>query len=143
MNEEKAKELYNQYLVKNKMFYTKERATILDTILQRDDHFSVDELIFDMQKDDVKISRATLYRSLSQLAEAGILEEADFGHGHMHYELASDGDPHYHLICTECQAVEEVESRDLIEAVDSMCKKKKFKPTRHKLQIFGLCKTCK
>src|SRR3954466_6288425 len=83
-----ARGIYSEFLKKNKMFFTKERAQLLDFIFDQKGHFSADELMFEMQKQraaaagDVKVSRATLYRSLSQMVDAGILSESDFGHGH-------------------------------------------------------------
>ena len=65
-----ARGLYTDYLKKNKMFFTKERAQLLEFIFAQKGHFSADELMFEMQKEEIKVSRATLYRSLSQLVDA-------------------------------------------------------------------------
>ena len=97
---EQAESLYKDFLARNKMFYTKERVTILEAVMGRDDHFSVDELLYDMQSKKLRVSRATLYRALSQLVDANILVEADFGHGHIHYELVG-AEPHEHLVCIQ------------------------------------------
>ena len=133
-----AREIYSEFLKKNKMFFTKERTQLLDFIFEQKGHFSADELMFEMQKADVKVSRATLYRSLSQMVEAGILSESDFGHGHTHYEVAIGTKPHVHLICTDSGDVREVHSQKLEDALNDLARKEGFKIKRYKIQVFGI-----
>lgn len=135
-----ARGLYTDYLKKNKMFFTKERAQLLDFIFDQKGHFSADELMFEMQKEEVKVSRATLYRSLSQMVEAGILSESDFGHGHTHYEITLGTKPHVHLICTESGDVREVVSQKLEDALNDLARKEGFRIKRYKIQVFGVSK---
>lgn len=136
-----ARGIYSEFLKKNKMFFTKERTQLLDFIFEQKGHFSADELMFEMQKADVKVSRATLYRSLSQMVEAGILSESDFGHGHTHYEIAIGSKPHVHLICTDSGDVREVHSQKLEEALNDLARKEGFKIKRYKIQVFGVSKS--
>ena len=134
-----AKRVYAEFLKKNRMFFTKERETLLSFIFEQKRHFSVDELMFEMRKADKKISRATLYRSLNQLVEAGILSEApDFGHGHTHYEILLGSSPHVHLICQSSGKVKEVQSKALEKALNELAKEQKFDSLSYKLQIFGI-----
>jgi Fe2+ or Zn2+ uptake regulation protein len=142
MNFEDAENSYRSYLTKSKMFYTKERAIILSAVLDRKDHFSVDDLLFLMKSEDLKVSRATLYRSVSQMVEAGILVEADFGHGHIHYEMSDANKNHEHLVCKNCDQVIEVDSKQVQEAIDHIAKNHGFKVITIKTQILGLCKKC-
>ena len=135
-----ARAVYSDFLKKNKMFFTKERTQLLDFIFDQEGHFSADELMFAMQKADVKVSRATLYRSLNQMVEAGILSESDFGHGHTHYEIALGSKPHVHLICTDSGDVREVHSQKLEDALNELARKEGFKIQRYKIQVFGISK---
>jgi Fur family ferric uptake transcriptional regulator len=135
-----ARGLYTDYLKKNKMFFTKERAQLLDFIFAQKGHFSADELMFEMQKEEVKVSRATLYRSLNQLVDAGILSESDFGHGHTHYEVTLGSKPHVHLICTDTGDVKEVQSQKLEDALNELAKREGFRIKRFKIQVFGISK---
>jgi Fur family ferric uptake transcriptional regulator len=105
--------------------------------LAQEGHFSADELLFGLQKDDIKVSRATLYRTLSQMVEAGILSESDFGHGHTHYEITLGEDPHAHLIGSKMDEVREVTSPELEKALEALCRKEGFEVKRYKIQIFG------
>jgi Fur family ferric uptake transcriptional regulator len=136
-----AREVYSEFLKKNKMFFTKERNHLLDFIFEQNGHFSADELMFEVQKADIKVSRATLYRSLNQMVDAGILSESDFGHGHTHYEVAIGSKPHVHLICTDSGDVREVYSQKLEDALNDLARKEGFKIKRYKIQVFGISKT--
>jgi Fur family ferric uptake transcriptional regulator len=78
-----------------------------------------------------------LYRTLSQLVEAGILSESDFGHGHTHYEIDLGSKPHAHLICVESGDVKEVTSRALETALRDLARKENFAVRRYKIQVFG------
>ncbi len=132
------REQYRAYLIRNKMFFTKERSMILEAVLDREDHFSVDELLYDMQSQKLRVSRATLYRALSQLVDAAILVEADFGHGHTHYERVG-AEPHEHLVCVKCGKVKEVFSPDLNALIHQLAINEGFKFVSQKTQVFVEC----
>ena len=139
---EDAEALYAKYLKRRKMFFTKERKTILKAVFEMgDEHFSVDAFLFSLAQKEYKVSRATVYRSLSQLAEAGVLTEADFGHGHIHYELVG-GETHEHIICKECGKVVEVDSEDILEASQKIAQSQGFTFLSHHCQIKGICSDC-
>ncbi len=133
-----ARAQYSDFLKKNKMFFTKERKQLLDFIFNQKGHFSADELMFEIQKGSVKVSRATLYRSLSQMVEAGILAESDFGHGHTHYEITLGGKPHVHLICTDSGDIREVYSQKLEDVLTELAAREGFRIKRYKIQLFGI-----
>jgi len=137
-----ATKTYKDYLSRQGMLFTKERLLILQSVFSRTDHFSADDLLFSMHGDGLEVSRATLYRNLKLLTASGILEEADFGHGHIHYELAS-GNPHEHLVCTECGKVLEVNTAKFADAVNAVAKSQGFSVAHHLLKIFGKCSECR
>ena len=139
---EQAERRYRKFLSERKMFYTRERSLILEAVLKHQEHFSVDELLFDMQQQGMRVSRATLYRTLSQMADANILSSVDFGHGHAHYENTLRPS-HEHLVCKGCGKVVEVASPSFIQAVKDLAATEGFDVVSHKAQIFGICLNCK
>ncbi len=128
---------YGEFLKRNKMFLTKERTALLEFIFAQKGHFSADELLYEMQRTGLKASRATLYRTLSQLVEAAVLSESDFGHGHTHYEIDMDDTPHVHLVSLDHDEVREVTNDKLVAAFAEILRKEGFSPKRFNLQIFG------
>ncbi len=128
---------YTEFLKRNKMFLTKERMALLEFIFLQKGHFSADEILFEMQRTGLKASRATLYRTLSQLVEANVLAESDFGHGHTHYEIELGTRPHAHLVSLDSDDVKEVTSAKLEAAFAEILKKEGFSVKRFNIQIFG------
>ncbi len=132
-----AQAIYAEWLKRKGMFFTKERVLLLDFIMAQPGHFSADELLFELQKIQAKISRATVYRSLSQMVEAGILTESDFGHGHTHYEISLGTRPHVHFIFTDTGEVKEIHSQKIEDALSELARKEGFTIKRFKIQVFG------
>jgi Fur family transcriptional regulator, ferric uptake regulator len=132
-----AQAIYSEWLKRKGMFYTKERALLVEFIMAQPGHFSADELLFELQKKQAKVSRATLYRSLSQMVEAGLLTESDFGHGHTHYEIALGERPHVHFIFTDTGEVKEIQSQKMEDLLTDLAKKEGFAIKRFKIQVFG------
>jgi len=142
MQFKEAEQKFRDYLRLQDMFYTKERALILEAVYNTVDHFSADELVFQMQQQGLKVSRATLYRALSHMNEAGILNQADFGHGHTHYEPPRQGEPHEHLTCEKCGFVIEVMIPELEKALRKAAVKAGFTQVHHHLRVTGICPKC-
>lgn len=133
-----ASQIYKEYLLRKSMFFTKERLIILESVLEQKEHFSADELLFELQKTGRKVSRATVYRSLSQMVDCQILAEADFGHGHSHYEIALGEKRHAHLICRESGVVEEVHSDELNRLLQKIADSRGFELRDYTVQLFGI-----
>jgi Fur family ferric uptake transcriptional regulator len=86
----------------------------------------------------------TLYRSLSDLSRAGIVQRIDLNTGVAHFEYTPNRPHHHHIVCSDCGAIEEIE----VCAIDTLQKKimhksKQFKDiTTHNLEFFGHCIKC-
>lgn len=121
---------------------TGEREALVREIFSIHYHFEADELLFKMKKKNVKISRATVYRTLELLVKSGMVRRVHLGEDHYHYEHVTGNSHHDHLICTTCGGV--IEFHDpLLEARQlEICEKKRFTPTFHNLQILGVCDAC-
>ena len=57
------------------------RELIVEIFLQQDGHLSADDLVDLIRQQDQKISRATIYRTLQWMVEAGVARKVDFGDG--------------------------------------------------------------
>jgi Fur family ferric uptake transcriptional regulator len=122
---------------------TSERIALVREIFSTHYHFEADELLTKMKEKDVKISRATVYRTLELLVKSGMVRRVHLGEDHYHYEHVTGNSHHDHLICTTCGGVIEFHD-DLLEARQrEICQRKKFTPTFHNLQILGVCDSCR
>lgn len=133
---------FQGFLEGNGLKLTSERIALLREIFSIHYHFEADELLFKMKQKGVKISRATIYRSLDLLVKCGMVRRVHLGEDHYHYEHVSKDDHHDHLICTGCGGVTEFHDPLLVELQLEICRRKKFTPTFHNLQILGVCDHC-
>lgn len=134
---------FEAFLQKKQLKLTSQRRQILEKILEMDKtHFTADDLVDQFRNERPRVSKATVYRTLSVLVEPGILEEHQFGESQKVYEL-SEGRPHHdHLICTSCHKIIEFVSDAMEKLQDRVAADHGFKPTHHSQKIFGICKDC-
>lgn len=134
---------FHDFLQQQGQKLTSERSALVREIFSTHYHFEADELLFKMKEKNVKISRATVYRTLELLVKSGMVRRVHLGEDHYHYEHVSGDSHHDHLICTVCGGVIEFHDEQLERLQREICEKKKFTPTFHNLQILGVCDRCK
>jgi Fur family ferric uptake transcriptional regulator len=78
------------------------RDMIVNVFLRQEGHFSADDLVDIIRREDHRISRATVYRTLQWMVEAGIARKVDFGEGRFRFEHSYRHPRHFHLICKTC-----------------------------------------
>jgi len=122
---------------------TSERTPLVREIFATHYHFEADELLFKMKEKGLKISRATVYRTLELLVKSGMVRRVHLGEDHYHYEHVTGNSHHDHLICTTCGAVIEFHDDALEQRQREICERKRFTPTFHNLQILGVCADCR
>ncbi|HVT45307.1 MAG TPA: transcriptional repressor [Thermoanaerobaculia bacterium] len=141
---EKEIERFDTFLREQGQKLTREREALLRVIFATHYHFDADELLFRMKEGKVKISRATIYRTLELLVKSGLVRRVHLGEDHYHYERVISGknSHHDHLVCTTCGSVIEFHDPSLEERQEQICSRFKFTPTYHNLQILGVCDAC-
>ncbi|MBV9669868.1 MAG: transcriptional repressor [Acidobacteriales bacterium] len=88
---------------------------------------------------DPSLSLATVYNNVHRLLELGILREVNPVHGGMRIEM--NAAPHYHLICTRCHSVRDIDATEL--GTVRLKKRKDFTVQRVSVDVLGLCANCK
>ena len=134
---------FQEFLAGQGLKLTSERTALVREIFSTHYHFEADELLFKMKEKNVKISRATIYRTLELLVRSGLVRRVHLGEDHYHYEYVSGNSHHDHLICTTCGSVMEFHDEDLEKRQREICERKRFTPTFHNLQILGVCDACR
>jgi Fur family ferric uptake transcriptional regulator len=140
---EKELKRFRSLLQEQGLKLTSERSALVREIFSTHYHFEADELLFRMKEKNLKISRATVYRTLELLVKSGMVRRVHLGENHYHYEHVSGDSHHDHLVCTICGNVIEFHDEELERRQLAICEKKKFTPTFHNLQILGICDTCR
>jgi Fur family transcriptional regulator, ferric uptake regulator len=119
------------------------RDFIVDVFLRQDGHISADDLVETIRREDARISRATVYRTLQWMVEAGIARKVDFGEGRFRYEHSYRHPRHFHLICKSCSSSAEFLSSDIEALIEEVAAARGFAPRQSVVQIYGTCEACK
>lgn len=135
-------EIFDEFIKSKHLRYTSQREKILETFLATERHISLDELYKLVRKKDPSIGYTTVYRTMKLLSESDLCGEIDFGDGISRFEHKYGHEHHDHLICIKCGSFIEVVEPEIEKLQDSLAKKRRFTPMKHKLQIFGMCKDC-
>lgn len=135
--------VFRDYVQSKGLKFTPERQTILNHVFESHGHFEAEELLIDMRKDNKRVSKATIYRTLSLLVNSGLLREVIFGEKHAHYEHVYGHEHHEHLVCLGCGKIIEFTDERIEKFQEEICIENKFKAESHKFQIMGYCEDCK
>lgn len=133
---------FQSFLQRQGLKLTNERSALVREIFARHYHFDADELLFTLKEKNIKISRATIYRTLDLLVRCGMVRRVHLGEDHYHYESVGQNSHHDHLICTTCGDVVEFLDAKLEARKREICEQNEFKPTFNNLQILGVCGEC-
>ena len=136
---ESAKEIFTDYLKENRCRRTPERFAILEAVYSINGCFDIDELLKHMEESKkFRVSRATVYNTISLLINANLVVHHQFG-TESKYEKCF-GTEKSHMICTKCGKVTEINNLDITETITTSIKK--FHLTHYSLYIYGLCNKC-
>lgn len=138
-----AEERFERYLRDHGLKLTPERRAILREFYGIHEHIEADELLFQMRRAGSRVSRATIYRTLELLVNAGLARRIRLGKDHSYYEHILGREAHEHMICLGCDRIIEWIDPELTELVFRNCDEQSFSPARHSLQVFGYCQDCR
>jgi Fur family transcriptional regulator, ferric uptake regulator len=130
--------VFRRYLHQQKLKFTPERAMILDAALHKQGLFAPEQLVEDLERTGHRASRATVYRTLAHLQDAGILKQVFFDNKQSYYEVIAGRQVHDYLICVETGKVIEFNSDKLRLLRDEICREHGFEPLSHRFHIFGI-----
>ena len=139
--------LFEKFLRSRDLRLTKQRKAILDAIYDTHKHVSADELYDLIHKDganaDLRISRATVYRTLALLCDGGFVQALDIGRdtGTLYEHVLGHGH-HDHMVCLQCGRIIEFSDEELEAVQDRAVEKHGFVATSHRLNVFGTCAEC-
>ena len=130
---------FRSYLKSKGLKFTPERKAILKKIFSLHEHFDVEKLY---EKLDKRISRATIYRTLSLLVKSKLVEELFRCQDKVSYERIFGHKHHDHMLCINCGKIIEFREEKIEKLQEAVCKKYGFTSVEHKLSIRGYCREC-
>ncbi|CAN5789457.1 hypothetical protein BH18ACI5_BH18ACI5_15710 [soil metagenome] len=119
------------------------RDFIVQVFLRQDGHITPDTLVELIRREDQRISRATIYRTLQWMVDAGIARKVDFGEGRFRFEHSYRHPRHFHLICKTCNRSFDFLSADIETMIEEVATARNFAARQSVLQIHGTCDDCR
>ena len=120
---------------------TEPRRVLIRHIFATHKHFDADELVNELQNAGSRVSRATVYRTLRLLVEAGLLRELRLTNRSA-FEHDYGYPSHDHLHCTECNKVVEFRNDEIRKLREAVSLEHGFRAVGHRFIVTGLCPTC-
>ena len=123
---------------------TNNQQTVLTLLEESKEPLKAYSILFDIQKKGIK-SPPQVYRALDKLIEIGKVHKIESKNSYIacnNAECSSKSSTSF-LICELCDDVKELKKNNLSSYFSKQSEKYNFKYTKHNLEIYGSCKTCK
>ncbi len=129
--------IFRRFLKRKGLKFTTERAMILDAVLGREGVFEAEDLLNELKSGSNRVSKATVYRTLKHLLEAGIIGEVLIDARQSHYQLSIGHEPTGHLVCPETSQIIEFPIDELSALAKRICEEHGFEHVSHRFVIYG------
>lgn len=128
-------------------YNTRQKREMLSFLKERDmQHFSVDDVVFEMQEKGEKVGRSTVYRYLEQLAAQGAVRKYQSVQGVTQYQHVADAgrcDAHFHMMCSRCGNLFHVDCRLMGTLTQHLMADHGFMLDPRETILVGLCERCR
>jgi Fur family transcriptional regulator, ferric uptake regulator len=138
---QRAEEKFRDFLAGKGLRLTAPRRAVLRAVMEFDAHFGRNRLLGKLK--GTGAHRATMFRALPLLVEAGIVRRMRERLDHWHYERVVGREHHDHLLCVACGRVIEFTSPAIEREQRRLCKKHDFEETTHSFIVRGQCSRCR
>ena len=121
--------------------YTKQRQQVWDEMRRSSEHRDAEQIYIQInkiarQKQDLRVSRATVYRTIDVLVKNNLVRKMELGDGRALYEHKIDDGHHDHIICVETGKIIEFYDEKLESLQESIVKDHGYELVRHVHQLF-------
>lgn len=121
---------------------TAERRALIREIFAQHGHFDADTILAAVLHRGLAISRATVYRNLELLVQAGLAHKVRLNGRSYLYEHLHSGQRHDHMACRCCGRMVEFVSPGITALLGEICRAHGFEGRQNQLQILGICQSC-
>lgn len=140
MKNQKAEEIFRDFLKRGKNRITPERFEVLEAALDHDGHFGADDLFIKMKNSNSRVSRATVYNTLELLAQCELISKRNFGDNINRYESNYKRQTHDHLICIDCGRIVEFSDAKIKKLPAVISEELGFEFDSYSFNIFARCR---
>ena len=121
---------------------TGSRRVLVETLATSDQVLNAEQIHDLAAQKYPDLGRATVYRTLDMLVDAGLIRRVHDEHGCHSYMSVPDESTRALLICSNCRKVEDVPVEALDQFSQTILATTGFRVHSRKLQISGLCNAC-
>ncbi len=119
---------------------SRQRERILALLKETTSHPTADWIYAQLKPEFPSLSLGTVYRNLTILAEQGLVKKIQSGSTFDRFEARINH--HYHLICTQCDTISDLELPIYKEINDRASRMTDFQIQDHRIDFYGLCSSC-
>ena len=116
---------------------TEPRRRMIEVLGRRQDAFGAEDLLEALPD----VGRATIYRTIKLLLEAGALCKSSLPDGSPRYTV-DDPRHHHHVVCVQCGRVEEFRHSSVERMLRSMAGEIAGELVGHRLELYMVCNQC-
>ena len=121
---------------------TAQRVVVAEALASAKRALSAQELYERIRETHPTIGRATVYRALEQQVEDRMASRFERD-GHVSAYIACDAEHHHHLVCTNCQRVDDVAEDVVAPMLTAVGRRHDFAVDHAALDFYGLCVRCR
>jgi len=116
--------------------YTAQRQAVWDEIRKSNEHRDAEDIYLKLKSNGIRVSRATVYRTIDILVKNRLVRKMDVGDGRSLFEPRLDDKHHDHMICLETGNIVEFFDEELENLQDRIAKEYGYRVVRHIHQLF-------
>ncbi len=116
---------------------TASRRAVIDALQRKDEGFTAEEITEDLPG----VGRATVYRTIRLLLDAGVLCKLSLPDGAPKYSL-SPVEHHHHTVCVRCGTVDSFRDTTMERLLRAIGSDVSGEIVGHRIEVYVTCESC-
>ena len=127
---------FKKALKKENLKFTYQRLQVLNVLLDNSGHYECEDIMVMLSEMGLKVSRATVYRTLDILVKYDFARKLVLDDGVAKYENKADSAHHDHMICIETGEILEFHCEEIERMQDKIAHDMGYEVVKHVHQLF-------